>query len=69
MKQRMLGFSTEDVHDIFNYYKSTGEVRPDCDVDAVVNEMKPWAASSSWTFRIIMCANSITASCVMSIKR
>lgn len=28
--------------DIFNYYKSTGEVRPGCDVDAVVKEMKPW---------------------------
>ena len=32
---QMLGFSTEDVHDIFNYYKSTGEVRPDCDVEAL----------------------------------
>ena len=39
---QMLGFSTEDVHDMFNYYKSTGEVRPDCDVDAVINEIKPW---------------------------
>ena len=39
---QMLGFSTDDVRDIFNYYKSTGEVRPDCDVEAVVNEMKPW---------------------------
>ncbi len=39
---QMLGFSTEDVYDIFNYYKGTGEVRPDCDVDAVVKEMTPW---------------------------
>ena len=39
---QMLGFSTEDVYNIFNYYKSTGEVRPDCDVEAVVKEMKPW---------------------------
>ena len=39
---QMLGFSTEDVYDLFNYYKSTGEIRQDCDVDAVVKEMKPW---------------------------
>ena len=39
---QMLGFSTEDVYNLFNYYKSTGEIRQDCDVDAVVKEMKPW---------------------------
>ena len=39
---QMLGFSTEDVYDLFNYYKSTGEIRQDCDVEAVVKEMKPW---------------------------
>lgn len=39
---QMLGFSTEDVCNFFNYYKSTGEIRQDCDVDAVVKEMKPW---------------------------
>ena len=39
---QMLGFSTEDVHDIFNYYKHTGELPANCDVEAVVDEMKPW---------------------------
>ena len=39
---QMLGFSTEDVYEIFNYYKAMGKIRQDCDVDAVVKEMKPW---------------------------
>ena len=39
---QMLGFSTEDVYNLFSYYKSTGEIRQDCDVDSVVKEMKPW---------------------------
>ena len=39
---QMLGFSTEDVREMFEYFKSVGKVRPDCDVEAVIEEMKPW---------------------------
>jgi len=39
---QMLGFSTEDVYDMFNYYKKKGDVPADRDIDAIVNEMKPW---------------------------
>ena len=39
---QMLGFSTEDVHDLFSYYKASGAIRPDCNIEAVIDEMKPW---------------------------
>ena len=39
---QMLGFSTEDVYDMFNYYKNKGDIPADRDIDAIVNEMKPW---------------------------
>ncbi len=39
---QMLGFSTEDVYEAFNYYKKAGKLAADLDVDKVVNEMKPW---------------------------
>ncbi len=39
---QMLGFSTEDVYEAFNYYKKVGKLAADLDVDKVVNEMKPW---------------------------
>ncbi len=39
---QMLGFSTEDVYEAFNYYKKVGKLSADLDVDKVVNEMKPW---------------------------
>ena len=39
---QMLGFSTEDVRGMFEYFKSAGKVRPDCDVESVIAEMKPW---------------------------
>ena len=39
---QMLGFSTEDVHDLFSYYKASGTIRPDCNIEAVIDEMKPW---------------------------
>lgn len=39
---QMLGFSTEDVCEMFEYFKSAGKVRPDCDVESVIAEMKPW---------------------------
>ena len=39
---QMLGFSTEDVREMFEYFKSAGKIRPDCDVESVIAEMKPW---------------------------
>ena len=39
---QMLGFSTEDVREMFEYFKSAGKVRPDCDVESVIAEMMPW---------------------------
>ena len=39
---QMLGFSTEDVHEMFTYYKDNGQIRPDADVEAIIEDMKPW---------------------------
>ena len=39
---QMLGFSTEDVREMFEYFKSAEKVRPDCNVESVIAEMKPW---------------------------
>ena len=39
---QMLGFSTEDVHEMFNYYKEAGQISANADIDAIINEMKPW---------------------------
>lgn len=39
---QMLGFSTEDVQALFSYYKASGAIRPDCNIEAVIDEMKPW---------------------------
>ena len=39
---QMLGFSTEDVRDIFTYYKEQGEIPADSDIESIVKEMKPW---------------------------
>ena len=39
---QMLGFSTEDVRDMINYYKQTGKIRPDADTEAIIADMKPW---------------------------
>lgn len=38
----MLGFSTEDVRVMFNYYKEIGKMPAACDVESMINEMKPW---------------------------
>lgn len=38
----MLGFSTTDVVEIFTYYKKHGSIPVDSDIDAIVNDMKPW---------------------------
>ena len=39
---QMLGFSTEDVREMFTYYKDNGQIRPDADVEAIIGDMKPW---------------------------
>ena len=39
---QMLGFSTEDVRDLFTYYRENGFIRPDADIEAIINDMKPW---------------------------
>ena len=38
----MLGFSTQDVVDMFTYYKEHGAIPADSDIDAIVEDMKPW---------------------------
>src|SRR5574344_2773180 len=39
---KMLGFSTEDVRQMFSYYKEVGMLPADCDIEAMITEMKPW---------------------------
>ena len=39
---QMLGFSTEDVRGMFTYYKNQGQIRPDADIESIIDEMKPW---------------------------
>ncbi len=39
---QMLGFSTEDVRDLFTYYKDHNLIRQDADIEAIIKEMKPW---------------------------
>ena len=39
---KMLGFSTEDVREMFTYYKEVGMLPADCDIEAMIAEMKPW---------------------------
>ena len=38
----MLGFSTKDVVEMFTYYKNHGQIPADSDVNAIVEDMKPW---------------------------
>ena len=38
----MLGFSTKDVADMFTYYKDAGYLPADCDINAIIGDMKPW---------------------------
>lgn len=38
----MLGFSTTDVMEMFTYYKEHDSIPVDSDIDAIVNDMKPW---------------------------
>ena len=39
---KMLGFSTEDVRQMFTYYKEAGQLPADCNIEAMIAEMKPW---------------------------
>ena len=39
---QMLGFSTEEVRDMFTYYKNMGSLPAGCDIEAMIDEMKPW---------------------------
>ena len=39
---QMLGFSTEEVRDMFTYYKQVGKLPDHCDVEAMIGEMRPW---------------------------
>ena len=38
----MLGFSTKDVVEMFTYYKEHGQIPADSDINAIVEDMKPW---------------------------
>ena len=38
----MLGFSTKDVVEMFTYYKNHGQIPADSNIDAIVEDMKPW---------------------------
>ena len=39
---QMLGFSEEDVREMFTYYKNVGRLPVACDIEAMIAEMKPW---------------------------
>ena len=39
---QMLGFSAEDVREMFTYYKDKGLIRPDADIEDIIEDMKPW---------------------------
>ena len=39
---KMLGFSTEEVREMFTYYKGVGMLPGDCDIEAMIEEMRPW---------------------------
>ncbi|WP_455635004.1 ATP-binding protein, partial [Parabacteroides sp.] len=38
----MLGFSEEDVREMLAYYKTAGELPADTDIEAMIEDMKPW---------------------------
>ena len=39
---QMLGFSTEEVREMFKYYQNVGKINSACDIEAVISSMKPW---------------------------
>ena len=38
----MLGFSTKDVVEMFSYYKENGCIPADSNIEAIIEDMKPW---------------------------
>ena len=39
---KMLGFSTADVRDMFQYYKRVGMLPANCDIEDMIEDMRPW---------------------------
>ena len=39
---KMLGFSTEDVREMIEYYKTSGKIQADYDTDTIIGNIKPW---------------------------
>ena len=39
---KLLGFSTEEVRDMFTYYKGAGQLPADCNIESIIEEMRPW---------------------------
>lgn len=39
---KMLGFSTEDVREMFTYYKEVESLPTNCDIEAMIEEIRPW---------------------------
>lgn len=39
---QMLGFSTEDVREMIEYYKASGKIQADYDTDTIIGNIKPW---------------------------
>ena len=39
---QMLGFSTEDVREMIEYYKTSGKIQADYDTDTIIGNIKPW---------------------------
>ena len=39
---QMLGFSEDDVREMFRYYQRHGAIPADRDIEAIINEIKPW---------------------------
>ena len=42
---KMLGFSTEEVREMFTYYKDMGTLPADCDIEAMIEEMRVTSSS------------------------
>jgi hypothetical protein len=56
---KMLGFSTEDVIEMFQYYKSVGMLPGDCDINAMIEEMKPWYDNYRFAKQCLKDANRV----------
>lgn len=39
---QMLGFYTEDVREMIEYYKTSGKIQADYDTDTIIGNIKPW---------------------------